>query len=291
MTSANNVTIVFSGTDNVGISGFECSLDSAAFDSSCSSPLKLTSLGEGTHTFQVRAVDSAGNRDGSPDSRSWKVDTIAPLKPTVTSPANNTSTSNNKPTFSGTAEASSLISIYDGTNTTPIGTATTTAGGSWSFTPTTALSQGLHTIKIKAKDAAGNTGQATILLITIDTTAPLKPTITSPVTGSTTNNNKPTISGTAELSSTVLIFDGSTPYGTTTAASTGTGAWSFTPSPTSTALTDGSHTFTAKAKDAAGNTGPASTAVIVTIDTIAPPKPTITSPVTGTTTNNNKPTI
>ena len=43
LTSSDNVTLVFSGNDNAGLSGFECSLDSAVFDS-CDSPLNLMSL-------------------------------------------------------------------------------------------------------------------------------------------------------------------------------------------------------------------------------------------------------
>ena len=64
-----------------------------------------------------------------------------------------------------------------------------------------------------------------------------------------------------------MIFDGATQIGTTTAASTGTGAWSFTPT---TALSEGVHSITAKARDAAGNTSPASTAVSVIVDTVKP---------------------
>ena len=90
-----------------------------------------------------------------------------------------------------------------------------TGTGAWPFTPTTALSEGAHSITAKARDAAGNTSPAsTAISITINTEAPPSPSITSPATGTTTNNNKPTLSGTAQLSSTVLIFDGATQIGT-----------------------------------------------------------------------------
>ncbi len=71
----------------------------------------------------------------------------------------------------------------------------------------------------------------------VDTTPPAAPAITSPATGTVTTNNKPPISGTAEASSTVLIFDGANQIGTTP-ANAQSGAWSFTPS---TALSEGSH--------------------------------------------------
>src|SRR5262249_47983670 len=71
--------------------------------------------------------------------------------------------------------------------------------------------------------------------------------------------------------STVQLFDGTTQIGTATA--NGSGAWSFTTA----TLIDGSHAFTAKAVDAAGNASAASAALHVTVDTIAPATPTVTS--------------
>jgi hypothetical protein len=56
---------------------FECALDGAAF-SACASPLRLASLGEGSHSFRVRAVDGMGNPDPQPASVSFGVDTQPP---------------------------------------------------------------------------------------------------------------------------------------------------------------------------------------------------------------------
>ena len=80
-----------------------------------------------------------------------------------------------------------------------------------------------------------------------------------------------TLTGTAEANSTVKVYDGATLLGTATA--NGTGAWSYTTA----ALSNGTHSLTATATDAAGNTGAASTAMSVTVDTAAPVAPTITS--------------
>ena len=113
------------------------------------------------------------------------------------------------------------------------------------------------------------------LILTVDATAPGAPaisTITNGVTqvtgtvanGGFTNDATPTLTGTAEANSTVMIFDGATPLGTATAD--GTGAWTFT----TVALPEGGHSFTATATDAAGNIGPPSAAYGMIIDITAP---------------------
>ena len=55
---------------------------------------------EGTITFQVRAIDSAGNSDPSPATATWTVDTIAPGTPTLTSPDNGSVFNDTTPTLS-----------------------------------------------------------------------------------------------------------------------------------------------------------------------------------------------
>ncbi len=115
------------------------------------------------------------------------------------------------------------------------------------------------------------------LSVTIDTTAPVAPSIASFSTDSgtvgdgITNDNTLTLTGTAEANSTVKVFDGATLLGSATAD--GTGAWSYTTA----ALANGAHSLTATATDAAGNTGVASAALSVTIDTTAPVAPSIAS--------------
>ena len=65
------VAYSFTGTDNVAIARFECSLDGGPF-TTCTSP-RLYRVGRGTHTFAVRAVDTSGNVDASPATDSFKV--------------------------------------------------------------------------------------------------------------------------------------------------------------------------------------------------------------------------
>jgi hypothetical protein len=69
-TRSDMITFKFAGSDNNGITGFECSVDAAAF-ASCSSPRILNGISRGSHSFRVRAVDSRGFRDQSPGAFSW----------------------------------------------------------------------------------------------------------------------------------------------------------------------------------------------------------------------------
>ncbi|OKO66882.1 tryptophan-rich Synechocystis species C-terminal domain protein, partial [Bradyrhizobium sp. NAS80.1] len=113
---------------------------------------------------------------------------------------------------------------------------------------------------------------------------PVAPTIASfsPDTGlvgdGITDQKTLTLTGVAAANSTVTVFDGPNQIGTATANSSG--AWTFTTA----ALADGSHNFTATGTSS-GLTSAASTALTVTVDTVAPNAPVETnaSIVSGTT--------
>ena len=61
---------------------FECSLDAETF-ASCESPVVLTGLGVGSHTFRVQATDLAGNLDPSPAQIAWTVEAVPPQNTTT----------------------------------------------------------------------------------------------------------------------------------------------------------------------------------------------------------------
>jgi probable HAF family extracellular repeat protein len=98
-----------------------------------------------------------------------------------------------------------------------------------------------------------------------DTQAPSPPSITSPQNNTYDTDGSFSVSGSAEAGSTVELFEGTTSKGTTKADSS-SGAWSISLS----GLSEGAHTYTAKATDAAGNTSTASNSVSVTVDKSAP---------------------
>ena len=80
-----STTASFSFSSDVSAATFECKLDNEAFKS-CTSPKSIPDVGilvEGAHTFEVRAIDKAGNVDPTPANRRWTVDTTAPTTSTV----------------------------------------------------------------------------------------------------------------------------------------------------------------------------------------------------------------
>ena len=86
-------------------------------------------------------------------------------------------TNDNTLTLTGTAEANSTVKVFDGA--TLLGSATANGSGAWSYT-TAALANGAHSLTATATDAAGNTSAASAALsVTIDTTAPVAPSIAS----------------------------------------------------------------------------------------------------------------
>lgn len=258
--NSSTATFGFTGSDagGAGLAGFQCKLDGGAF-APCTSPKSYAGLTDGSHTFQVAAVDAAGNVDGSPASFTWTVDTTAPPAPVVSLPANGSVTNNSKPPVSGTAEANSTVVIFfDGSSA---GGTTADASGNWSFTPSTPLSQGGHTVKARSSDAAGNVStDSNTNSFTVDTIAP-DTTITA---------NPPNPSNSASAS---FSFTGSDTGGSGVAGfecKLDTGSFAACTSPKSyTGLTDGSHTFQVRAIDVAGNVDatPASYTWTVTLNT------------------------
>jgi Calcineurin-like phosphoesterase len=75
---ANDASATFGFSYSEAGASFECSLDGSAFDA-CTSPQEYPDLADGPHTFEVRAIDAAGNVDPTPASRAWVVDTAAPV--------------------------------------------------------------------------------------------------------------------------------------------------------------------------------------------------------------------
>ena len=243
-----------------------------------------TALADGTISITADAMDLANNRGAASPAFSIIVDTTVPVAPvfTLNNAINTNRSKTNKPTISGTAEANSTVTVY--LNGVAVGTTTAAANGSWSYTFTTALNEGNSNITATATDVSTNVSPVSaVLAIIVDTTAPVAPIVSTLVNATNVNyinNNKPTVSGTAEANSTVTVYADGVSAGTATADATG--KWSFT---FATALANGSRNITATATDATTNVSPASTALAIIVDTTAPAAPVVSTLVDATNTN------
>jgi hypothetical protein len=251
-TSETNASFVFDASEAEAT--FECNLDFGGWVP-CTSPEAYGSLAAGSHSFQVRATDSAGNTDPSPAGRTWVVDLTPPETVVLSSPSAATNQTAATFDFSANETGSMFECRLDAASFAPCANPATYA----------ALAEGTHTFEVRATDPAGNTDQTPAERTwTVDLTAPAAPIVESPADGAHTSSTTIAISGSAEPGSSVELFEGATSRGTTNA--TAGGAWS----KTLTGITDASHTYTAKATDAAGNTSAPSNAVTVVVDTTAP---------------------
>ena len=241
-------------------------------------------LADGTYTFTATATDAAGN--SATDAHTATIDATAPAVALLT-PANNTSTNDDTPTVSGTAEVGSTVTVEitdNNGNVVETQTPAVNGAGAWSF-DAAQLADGAYTVTATATDAAGNSATAGPNTFTVDTAGP-NLTFDSPADGSTTNDNTPTVSGTTDLLAnvTVRVLDSNGNEVQVLATSNLGGNWE-----TNTlALSDGTYTFEATASDLAGNT--TTITHTVTIDTTAPGL-TLATPASGSTTNDNTPTV
>jgi uncharacterized repeat protein (TIGR01451 family) len=270
--ATNDITPAFGGKSEPGskvtvqVDGVDvCSATAdGAGNWGCSSTVTLAA---GLHNVTASAKDAAQNAGPASTSQPFTIDLTPPAAPTVTAPGNGDLMNTATPTFTGKADAGSIVKVkVDGVE---VCQATADSNGDWSCTPTTGLGQGSHGVVATATDPAGNDSTDATLTIEIDSLAPSAPTIgNANVTGDTT----PTIFGTAEASSAVTVTVDGNFY--CTATTNGTGNWTCEGT---TVLTPGSHNVSATAVDTAHNTSGAAT-LALTIDTAQPDAPAFTSP-------------
>ena len=249
----NQTGASFSFTDTETGVSFLCQLDGGAF-SACTSPATYSGLSQGSHTFSVKAQDSSGNQSGTA-SFTWTIGTTLPPTPSITStPTNPTNQTSASFSFTDTQTGVSFLCQLDGSAFSACSSPKTYS----------ALSQGDHTFSVQAQDAAGNQSAAAAFTWTVNTTAPPIPTITS-TPANPTNQTSASFSFTDSQNGVSFLcqLDGSA-FSACSSLQTYSG------------LSQGSHTFSVKAQDAAGNQSAVAT-FSWTVDTTSPPKPTITS--------------
>jgi hypothetical protein len=261
-----NATFVFSGSDGSGsgVASYQCRVDSTqAIDwAPCTTPKPYTGLSDGTHKFEVRAIDQAANADATPATFSWVIDTTAPT----------TTLDSNPPALSPSAAASFAFSGSDGSGTGLAAFECRRDGGAWSACTSpqsyASLAEGAHSFEVKATDKAGNADATPASFEwSVDTSAPGAPQLTATVPASPANENSPTIVGSAADGSSIRLYEGTSCEGpaiqTTSAAQLEAGIAVSVPD-------DSTTRFSATATSSASNTSSCSASITYIEDSSAP---------------------
>lgn len=251
-----------------------------------------TALKDGTHLFSYSAVDRAGNQSEFSEPFEFIVDTRAE-RVTIHMAEDDAGsvtglvysggvTDDTTPTLMGTATAGGIVKLYEGG--VLLGQTTAEVDGTWSFTPKVPLADGAHTltatVTLPAKGESPLSKPFELVVQTVALGQPVIDAVHDDVgtvqgllgKGAHTDDARPALSGRAEAGSTVHVYDNLVLLGTTLAGANG--AWAFTPSAS---LADGVHAFKVVAVDAVGNSSAPSVDYIITVDTLAPARPTIDS--------------
>ncbi|KFE71193.1 hypothetical protein DB31_3323 [Hyalangium minutum] len=227
-------------------STFECRMDQGLYVT-CSSPWTAPSLTDGSHTFEVRATDAAGNVDPTPVSYTWDVDTEAPDTAIEQKPSNPSNSARATFTFSGQGGAVGFECSLDSAQFAP-------CTSPWQ---SPLLAEGNHTFAVRAKDAAGNIDPSPATYTwRVDTQPP-----------DTSIDQKPP--NPDNRTSATFTF-ASSEAGSSFECSLDDGEYASCTSPLTYSVPEGSHIFAVRAKDAAGNVDDSPATYTWRVDTGAP---------------------
>lgn len=231
------------------------------------------------YNVKVKATDEAGNsvtKDATDttlgSSLQLKVkEKVAPVI-SITAPSSSAKLTNNKPVINWTVTDAdsgvnpSTIKLIIDSQTITTGITKTQSGKNYtcSYTPTTALSDEIHTIKISASDYDGNVATQKSVTFTVDTVPP-ELSVSAPVDNLVTNQSSLVVKGTTnDVTSSPVTLTIKLNGGTEQTVEVGSDG-SFTKTLT---LVTGENTIVITAKDGAGKTSTVTKKVV--LDQTAP---------------------
>ena len=248
----------FEFSSNLATAQFECSVDGDV-PVGCSSPY-TRSLGDGAHTFSVRASDASGNSDTTPAEHLWLIDTVAPDTSFTETPPSADNSTTVRFSFASVERNASFDCSLD--------------GGAYAACTTGAMfgpiADGAHSFAVRAHDRAGNVDASpAIFAWSVDTSTPDTQLIAGP--------SGPQAATMAQFT----FFSPDAGGGATFECKLDAGAFAACTSPRDlVALTEGSHTFQVRVRDAVGNLDPSPATRTWTVD-LTPPETTILTGPTG----------
>jgi len=277
-TVSGSVPVSANASDNVAVVGVQFKVDGANLGAEITaSPYALTwntlaQTANGVHTLTAVARDAAGNSTTSA-AVSVTVNNVDNTPPTVsmTAPASGATVAGASVTVSATASDNiAVLGVQfqlDGAN---LGAEDTASPYSIAWN-TSGVANGAHTLSAIARDGAGNTATSSVSVTVNNDLTPPTVSMTAPAGGSTVSGSAVTVSASAADNVGVVgvqfLVDGAS-VGAEVTASPYTMSWN------STSVANGTHTVSARARDAAGNQTTA-TAVSVTVTNIASGPPVI----------------
>jgi hypothetical protein len=259
----NSTMVTFEFMSNEMNVVFECSIDNAAY-ALCNTRDTFGPIGDGAHSFAVRARDRAGNIDASPAVYAWQVDTSTPDTTLLSGPPSASPTGSATFTFlSPDAGAGATFQCsLDGSAFTACSSPAVYDG----------LGEGPHTFQVRVRDSVGNFDPTPATdTWTVDLTPP-----------DTAIANGP--SGAVSNAAASFTFTSNELNVAFACSLDGAG---FTPctSPFNVVgLSQGPHTFAVVAIDAAGHQDPSPASASWTVDTVPPDIMLVAGPADSTTT-------
>jgi glucose/arabinose dehydrogenase len=220
-----------------------------------------------TTQLTAMAIDAAGNASGCSSPLAYTEDSTPTEAPTISATTPPSPANENSPVVRGIAPAST-VRIYESTDCSGPSAANGSAAEFATGLAVTVPDDSTTPLTATSTDAAQNVSLCSpVLTYTEDSTAPAVPANLTTSPTSPANANDPRLSGTADASSTVLVYESTGCAGPVAATGTGT---QFAADLILPVADDSVTAFTAAAVDPAGNRSACSTALSYTEDSTAP---------------------